>query len=377
MTSTLPAPAVEVERIPLREAMARILAATDLPDIMGVHQNGQQSDLLGVTCASIADVAAWMPFFGAVGGPKPVTMENGDLFAVQSAHGWYGWYVQISGRDPKPEFDGPDCAVCGQPVRPGQEIVAGHKPMTVVHAACDDPTCRSCGGEMTHRAGCPSDHADDWHAPCMVAPSCLRPQIENARRGGCAEHDVDIDHEAATARAESLATAPECVDCTVPGGSHQESCAFASRVDVEAAADIPVVIYDPTAPDSPLRALDGMGHWTTPFESAPNPAPARDFDDEIAAVIADPRETIPYTTINPDDSCGYLPGLPPQRLFAEAVDRLADGMLGESAGFDEPTQQLPCASVPKGVQLIHLAEHPVGAPEEAFHADRYDAGSTS
>jgi hypothetical protein len=37
------------------------------------------------------------------------------------------------------------CATCGQPIRPSQEVVAGHQPWTVVHAACDEPNrCPSC-----------------------------------------------------------------------------------------------------------------------------------------------------------------------------------------------------------------------------------------
>ena len=99
-TVTHPAPAVEktAERITLREAMHLILAATDLPDALGIRQNRKDSDILAVQFATIDDLAAWMPFFGLTGEPERCTNDKmpGVVYAVEGAFGWHGWYVSLS-----------------------------------------------------------------------------------------------------------------------------------------------------------------------------------------------------------------------------------------------------------------------------------------
>lgn len=366
MTIIVNPPAAEVERASREHVAALMLRAVrdhglSWPRDIHHMEGAESGDLLDIGIDGRGPWLGWVDFFG-----EP------EYRSGLSVHiPWRGWTVLLSYREVATQpaetaalidevtFDGPDCAICGKPVRPGQEIVAGHQPMTVVHAACDDPTCRSCGGEMIHQIGCPDgpEHLADHYAadPPMLCTRCGDPllpgQLIEQRTAGRVHVGCELG--------------PQCIDCGVLGGGRQESCAFAARVsawtcppctrpghftapdhtftegcryepgvfagprvDPEAAAKIPVLVLDVT----------------------PNPAPSPDIDDTIAALIADPDEPIPYTPFDPD-AREYVP--------AGAYDSPAvqDAIRATTAQavvhYRTPDQWTACGHDPRGTDTRH------------------------
>lgn len=139
----------------------------------------------------------------------------------------------------------------------------------LMRAATAEHACKTCGGDVVHRAGCPQEpeHLADHYAadPPMLCTRCGDPllpgQLIEQRTAGRVHVGCELG--------------PQCIDCGVLGGGHQESCAFASRVNPEAAEKLPVLVLDVT----------------------PNPAPSADIDDTIAALTANLDLPIPYTPV--------------------------------------------------------------------------------
>lgn len=329
MTVTLPAPTTTVERVTIQRAMALILAGSKTRACpIGINQNGPGSDILVVHWAGFVGLYQWTDFFG-IEAQSVRRRVDGRMISASGSADWNGWHIQLSAIEPVATTDADTAALI-----------------------------------------------------------------------------------------DALATAPECVDCSMPGG-HQESCAFASRVDPEAAAQIPVVVVELTPNPAPSTCgltfalcCDGEGTWScilsdghegchsgkpeTSDEVKADLARAHTLDMDCAYGPTDPEAPIPYIEADLDTPIEYLPVdeptvrlphpgvhyvpegvhprgyvprtpadhdvpivevtdvtpgplverddnavmarvLPPQRLFAEAVDRLAadrlaDAMLGEASG---------------------------------------------